>query len=226
MVSPDRPAAEGGAPTSRGGDAPGGGPAGHAPPSGPAYDGARIGALRIGDRERDEVTRLLHDAFAQGRITHEELDERLDATLSARTAEDLRRVTADLPGAPDGVSDGGHRAGAPRPWGPGRPGFPPAGVPGFPGAPAGARPGPYGPHRAGGPPWAHASWGHGMVPRRRGHRPHPAMFLIPVAAIVVLAAGPMWPPFLVLKFLIIALLVKAVLGLAHHRRHHPHPTRH
>ncbi|GAB3901802.1 hypothetical protein GCM10027612_65840 [Microbispora bryophytorum subsp. camponoti] len=60
------------------------------------------------------MTRLLHDAFAQGRITPEELDERLDATLSARRAEDLRRVTADLPGAwPGDVQTGALRA-APR----------------------------------------------------------------------------------------------------------------
>ncbi|OPG02692.1 DUF1707 domain-containing protein, partial [Microbispora sp. GKU 823] len=195
-------------------------------PSGPAYGASAHGGLRIGDRERDEVTRLLHDAFAQGRITREELDERLDATLSARTAEDLRRVTADLPGGwPDDASDGGRRAGDARAGGPWRPGFPSPGMPGFPGSPVGMRPGPYGPygpHRPGGPHWAYGNWGYGMVPRRRGHRPHPALFLIPVAAIVVLAAGPMWPPFLVLKFLLVALVVKAVLGLAHHRRHHRH----
>ncbi|XVQ83462.1 DUF1707 SHOCT-like domain-containing protein [Microbispora siamensis] len=217
MVSPDEPAAAGGAHHPRGG-APGAGAAGHARPSGPAYGASAHGGLRIGDRERDEVTRLLHDAFAQGRITREELDERLDATLSARTAEDLRRVTADLPGAwPNDASDGGRWAGDARAGGPWRPGFPSAGMPGFPGSPVGMRPGPYGPYRPGGPQWAY-----GMVPRRRGHHPHPALFLIPVAAIVVLAAGPMWPPFLVLKFLFVALVVKAVLGLTHHRRHHRH----
>ncbi|GGO20716.1 hypothetical protein GCM10011574_47380 [Microbispora bryophytorum] len=178
------------------------------------------------------MTRLLHDAFAQGRITREELDERLDATLSARTAEDLRRVTADLPGAwqgdartggaPGGASGRGHRAGDPRAGSPWHPGFPSAGLPGFPGAPVGAHPGPY---------WAdgtsgHGAWGHGMGPRRRRHHRHPAMFLIPVAAIVVLMAGPMWPPFLVLKLVFVAMLVKVVLGLTQHRRRHRYPTRH
>ncbi|MBE3015178.1 DUF1707 domain-containing protein [Microbispora sp. NEAU-D428] len=239
MVSPDEPAAGGGAHHPRGG-APGAGAAGHARPSGPAYGASAHGGLRIGDRERDEVTRLLHDAFAQGRITREELDERLDATLSARTAEDLRRVTADLPGAwpgdartegaPGSASGGRRWAGDARAGGPWHPGFPSAGMPGFPGSPVGARPGPYGPFRPGGPHLAQGNWGQGnwggMVPRRNGHRPHPAMFLIPVAAIVVLAAGPMWPPFLVLKLLFVVLLVKAVLGMAHHRRHHRHYTRH
>ncbi|MFI7029078.1 DUF1707 domain-containing protein [Microbispora rosea] len=236
MVSPDEPAAAGGAHASRGGGTPSAGSAGHTPPrSGSAGhappNGPTHGGLRIGDRERDEVTRLLHDAFAQGRITREELDERLDATLSARTAEDLRRVTADLPGAwpadarAGGAPGGGHWAGDARTGGPWHPGFPSAGMPGFPGSfprsPLGARPGPYGPFRPGGP-----QWGRGMVSRRHGHRPHPAMFLIPVAAIVVLVAGPMWPPFLVLKLLVVALVVKAVLGMTHHRRHHRHSMRH
>ncbi|WP_185949361.1 DUF1707 domain-containing protein [Microbispora sp. KK1-11] len=232
MVSPDEPAAAGGAHAPRGGDAPGAGATGHAPSSGPARGASAHGVLRIGDRERDEVTRLLHDAFAQGRITREELDERLDATLSARTAEDLRRVTADLPGAWPGdartgsAPGGGHWAGDPRAGGPWRPGFPSVGVPGFPGSfsgsPMGAR-GPYAPY---GPQWTPGNWGRGMVQRRHGHHRHPAMFLIPVAAIVVLAAGPMWPPFLVLKLLFVALLVKVVLGLTHHRRHHRYHTRH
>src|SRR5690242_9974911 len=59
--------------------------------------------LRVGDAERDEVTTALHDHFVQGRLTREELDERLTATLSARTVGDLRTVTRDLPApAPDG----------------------------------------------------------------------------------------------------------------------------
>ncbi|MEU8172544.1 DUF1707 domain-containing protein [Microbispora hainanensis] len=243
MVSPDEPAAAGGAHAGRGGDTPRAGSAGRTPPSGP-------GGLRIGDRERDEVTRLLHDAFAQGRITREELDERLDATLSARTAEDLRRVTADLPGAwPGDARAGGAPGGGPRTGSPWHPGFPSAGLPGFPGhpgSPMGARPGPYGPLRPGGPQWAAADWGRanwgranwgranwgrggsgrGMAPRWHGRRPHPAMFLIPVAAIVLLMAGPMWPPFLVLKLVIVALVVRAVLGMTHHRRRHgPHTRR-
>lgn len=58
--------------------------------------------LRVGDAERDEVTTALHDHFVQGRLTRDELDERLSTTLSARTVGDLRKVTRDLPGpAPD-----------------------------------------------------------------------------------------------------------------------------
>jgi hypothetical protein len=54
--------------------------------------------LRVGDAERDEVTTALHEHFAQGRLTRDELDERLTTTLSAKTVGDLRAVTRDLPG--------------------------------------------------------------------------------------------------------------------------------
>ncbi|MET8866453.1 DUF1707 domain-containing protein [Nonomuraea sp. NPDC004580] len=54
--------------------------------------------LRIGDAEREQTMAALREHFAQGRLTHEELDERLDRTLAAKTARDLAQVTADLPG--------------------------------------------------------------------------------------------------------------------------------
>jgi hypothetical protein len=54
--------------------------------------------LRIGDAEREQTMAALREHFAQGRLTHEELDERLDSTLAAKTARDLAQVTADLPG--------------------------------------------------------------------------------------------------------------------------------
>ncbi|MEU6037529.1 DUF1707 domain-containing protein [Actinomadura sp. NPDC047616] len=75
--------------------------------------------LRIGDTERDAVAVALHDHFAAGRLTREELDERLDATLAARTRGDLGAIVHDLP-EPNGLP----RPPAPRPapapaWGPG-----------------------------------------------------------------------------------------------------------
>ncbi|QFY11448.1 DUF1707 domain-containing protein [Nonomuraea phyllanthi] len=66
--------------------------------------------LRIGDAEREQTMAALREHFAQGRLTHEELDERLDQALAAKTARDLATVTADLPGprpAP-GYSQPGH----------------------------------------------------------------------------------------------------------------------
>ncbi|WP_146615977.1 DUF1707 SHOCT-like domain-containing protein [Nonomuraea aridisoli] len=68
--------------------------------------------LRVGDAEREQTMAALREHFAQGRLTHEELDERLDQALAAKTGRDLARVTADLPGH-------GH-APAASPWAPER----------------------------------------------------------------------------------------------------------
>jgi uncharacterized protein DUF1707 len=54
--------------------------------------------FRTSDADRDRVAALLRDHFAAGRLTPEELDERLTAALTAKTFGDLRRVLADLPG--------------------------------------------------------------------------------------------------------------------------------
>ncbi len=53
--------------------------------------------IRVSDRDRERATARLRDSFAEGRLTREELDERITAALNARTVRDLRRVTADLP---------------------------------------------------------------------------------------------------------------------------------
>jgi hypothetical protein len=52
--------------------------------------------LRIGDRERDLIASVLQRALAEGRITIDELDARLDAALRARTFADLDPLVADL----------------------------------------------------------------------------------------------------------------------------------
>jgi DNA-binding PadR family transcriptional regulator len=53
--------------------------------------------IRISDADREHAAAQLRDYFAEGRLTREELDERIVAILTARTAGDLRRVMADLP---------------------------------------------------------------------------------------------------------------------------------
>jgi hypothetical protein len=53
--------------------------------------------IRVSDADRDRVTAQLRDHFAEGRLTQEELDERISAALSAKTFGDLRHVMADLP---------------------------------------------------------------------------------------------------------------------------------
>ncbi|GAA3575460.1 hypothetical protein GCM10022197_35700 [Microlunatus spumicola] len=53
---------------------------------------------RIGDAERDRAAELLREHMAQGRLTAEEFDERIEAALTARTASDLDPLFTDLPG--------------------------------------------------------------------------------------------------------------------------------
>ena len=65
---------------------------------------ARRDEIRIGDAERDAVMVALHDHFAEGRLDRGELDERLDAVLSAKTRGDLRTLVKDLP-SPTGLPE-------------------------------------------------------------------------------------------------------------------------
>jgi hypothetical protein len=53
--------------------------------------------IRVSDADRDRVTARLREHFAEGRLTPDELDQRLSATLNAKTFGDLRRIMADLP---------------------------------------------------------------------------------------------------------------------------------
>jgi hypothetical protein len=55
-------------------------------------------ALRIGDAERDAAATDLGEHYAAGRLTLDELNERLDAAFSAKTHGQLTRIMADLPG--------------------------------------------------------------------------------------------------------------------------------
>jgi hypothetical protein len=55
--------------------------------------------LRIGDAEREAAAASLREHYAQGRLTLEEFNERLDAALKAITQSQLNRITEDLPRA-------------------------------------------------------------------------------------------------------------------------------
>jgi len=55
--------------------------------------------LRAADADRDRVARFLNTAYAEGRLSKDEYDTRLDNALSARTYADLDQVVADLPAA-------------------------------------------------------------------------------------------------------------------------------
>jgi hypothetical protein len=55
-------------------------------------------ALRIGDAERDAAAADLGEHYAAGRLTLDELNERLDAVFASKTFGQLTRIMADLPG--------------------------------------------------------------------------------------------------------------------------------
>jgi len=55
--------------------------------------------LRIGHAEREAAAASLREHYAQGRLTLEEFNERLDATFKAVTQSQLDRITEDLPRA-------------------------------------------------------------------------------------------------------------------------------
>ncbi|MEU4833918.1 DUF1707 domain-containing protein [Streptosporangium sp. NPDC023615] len=61
--------------------------------------------VRASDHDRDRVAEALRVAVSEGRITLEELNERVDRTYAARTLGELDDVVADLPlpGAPSGT---------------------------------------------------------------------------------------------------------------------------
>jgi hypothetical protein len=54
------------------------------------------GNLRASDADRDHVATLLSTAYAEGRLTREEHDERTDQLMSAKTFDDLVSITRDL----------------------------------------------------------------------------------------------------------------------------------
>lgn len=56
--------------------------------------------LRCSDVDRERVSEALREAAADGRLTLTELEDRLEATYSARTYGDLQPITADLPRGP------------------------------------------------------------------------------------------------------------------------------
>jgi hypothetical protein len=73
---------------------------GEVSPLGRGNEVASSGELRASHEDRDRVVELLRVAAGDGRLSAEELDERLEVALSARTFGELAALTADLPTAP------------------------------------------------------------------------------------------------------------------------------
>ena len=54
-------------------------------------------SIRASDSDREQVAERLRHATSEGRITREELEDRLEALYTARTYGDLDALVADLP---------------------------------------------------------------------------------------------------------------------------------
>ncbi len=59
--------------------------------------------IRVGDAEREAVATQLREHYADGRLTLDELNERLDQAFAAKTRADLSTVTRDLPMRPAAI---------------------------------------------------------------------------------------------------------------------------
>ena len=55
--------------------------------------------MRVGDVEREAAAAEVREHFASGRLTQDELNQRLDQTFAAKTRADLNAVFTDLPSA-------------------------------------------------------------------------------------------------------------------------------
>ena len=53
--------------------------------------------VRVSDAERESAAARLKAHFTEGRLSHDELEERLDRTYAARSRQDLHALFADLP---------------------------------------------------------------------------------------------------------------------------------
>jgi Domain of unknown function (DUF1707)/Cell wall-active antibiotics response 4TMS YvqF len=73
--------------------------------------------MRVSDADRDRAAEVLREAAAQGRLSMDELDERLSLAYTAKTYADLVPVTRDLPQpgpAPGTTVPAGRIGGTPR----------------------------------------------------------------------------------------------------------------
>ena len=55
------------------------------------------GRMRVSDADREQAADVLREAAGQGRLSMDELDERLELAYAAKTYADLTAVTRDLP---------------------------------------------------------------------------------------------------------------------------------
>jgi len=65
--------------------------------AGPEAEGGWPRGARASDSDRDRFAEQLHEHFAEGRLSLEELQRRLDLVFAAETLVDLYELTSDLP---------------------------------------------------------------------------------------------------------------------------------
>jgi len=161
--------------------------------------------VRVGDADREAIAAQLREHYADGRLTLEELNERLDQAFAAKTKADLNTVMRDLPQAT--------RPGA---------GLPPAGA-GWPG------PGWHGPVSPGpGRQYGQGGWDGG---RSRGPGGAFAPMLGLVWLLVILGSVLMFGlgggdrPIAIVLFLAALALVRRLFGLGRGRGRGPRGPR-
>ncbi|QKW08933.1 DUF1707 domain-containing protein [Streptomyces sp. NA04227] len=59
----------------------------------------------IGEGARDTAVQRLQEAYSEGLLSHEELDERLDRVLTAKAHSELESALASIPELPDQLPD-------------------------------------------------------------------------------------------------------------------------
>jgi len=65
-------------------------------PTGPGVTFFSNRTMLASDADRDRVVQALKEAYVDGRLTHEELEQRLSVAIRARTLDDTHRLLADL----------------------------------------------------------------------------------------------------------------------------------
>jgi len=156
--------------------------------------------VRVGDADRDAVAAQLREHYADGRLTLEELNERLDQAFAAKTKADLNTVMRDLPQVPRpaaGMPSGGTA------WqGPGWPGS------------MSPRPG---------QDYGDGGWGGNQRPRGIGNAFAPLMgliwFFVILGSVFIFGLGGGDRPLAIVLFLAALALVKRLFGFGRQRRY-------
>ena len=150
--------------------------------------------VRVGDADREAIAAQLREHYADGRLTLEELNERLDQTFAAKTKADLNTVMRDLPHAV-GMPYGGTA------W------------------PGPAWQGPMAPRP--GQDYGHGGWGGGQRPHGLNNAFAPLLglvwFFIILGSVFLFGLGGGERPLAIVLFIAAMALVRRLFGLSRRR---------